>query len=91
MFFLSHFPVCASPSLAAVVVVEGLRLQPLCRLRDRAHDEGEALLRGLQHRAGAEASTRNYCAGGIIHGRHVLTFNTIKKTKTKQINPVGVK
>lgn len=34
---------CVSPA----VVVEGLCLQPLSRLRDGEDDEGEAVLRGL--------------------------------------------
>ena len=64
-----------SLSLGAAAVVEGLRLQPLRRLRDGAHDEGEALLRGLQHRAGAEAGAGDHRAGGIIHGTNPDTLS----------------
>ena len=56
-------------TVSAVVAVEGLRLQPLRRLRDGAHDEGEAVLRRLQHRAGAEAGAGDHRAGGVIHGK----------------------
>lgn len=53
----------------AVVVAEGLRLQSLRRLRDGADDEGKAVLRGLQHRTGAETGSGDNRAGGIVHGK----------------------
>lgn len=59
-------------SCRAAVAAEGLRLQPLGRLRDGAHDEGETVLCGLQHRAGAEAGTGDHRAGGVLHGSDAL-------------------
>lgn len=45
-----------------------LRLQPHGRLRDRAHAEGKALLRGVQHRAGAAPGHGDHLPGGVVHG-----------------------
>lgn len=79
------------PSLDAVVVVEGLCLQPLCRLRDGAHDEGEVVLCGLQHRAGAEAGAGDHRTGGIIHGgySHVYIFKIKHKSASIHVDLIG--
>lgn len=59
-------PCAVCPSAAAAA---RLRLQPLSRLRDGEDDEGEALLRRLQHRTGAEAGAGDDGAGGVVHGQ----------------------
>lgn len=62
-----HNSVLQTSSLMCVLnvaaVAKRLRLQPLGRLRDGENDEGEAVLRRLQHRTGAETCTGDHRAG----------------------------
>lgn len=60
-----------------VALAARLRLQPFGRLRDGAHDEGESLLRGIQHRAGAEARPGDHRIGGDLHGQFYVTLGRI--------------
>lgn len=60
-----------------VALAARLRLQPFGRLRDGTHDEGEALLRGIQHRARTEARPGDHRIGGVLHGQFYVTLGRI--------------
>lgn len=51
-----------------VAITPGLRFQPLGRLRDGPHDEGEALLHRIQHRAGAAPGVGDHRACRALRG-----------------------
>lgn len=67
-----------------VALAARLRLQPFGRLRDGPHDEGEALLRGIQHRAGTEACSGDHRIGGVLHGQFYVTLGGISRTVLTQ-------
>jgi len=47
-----------------------LQFQPLSRLWDSSSDEGEAMLRRLRHRTGAEVGTGDDGASRAVYGMH---------------------
>lgn len=79
-----------------VALAARLCLQPFSRLRDGTHDEGEALLRGIQHRAGTEACSGDHRIGGVLHGQFSTgrnftnCFNTSLRSK-RVLTACGVK
>lgn len=45
----------------------GVCIQPFCWFWDCSHDQGKAVLRGIQHWTGAETGTRDHSTSWILH------------------------